>query len=140
MGRRCSAASYAYLPWISSSREAQSHECRIQDGSTLATLVEACMYCGRSLARVGLDFRGHLQCSIERAAHGLFHHHVVRAVALFTAAVDSHRWVQLPVARHAMSTAAKSGSVSTTEAIAEATAPLMAHPPLAVLANAVRFS
>jgi hypothetical protein len=95
------------------------------------------MYCGRSLARVGLDFRGLLQCSIERAAHGLFRHHVVRAVALFTVAVGSHRWVQLPVARHAASTATSSGSLSTTEAIAEATAPLMAHPPLAVLANAV---
>ena len=61
---------------------------RVQDGSTLATLVEACMYCGRSLARVGLDFRGLLQASVERAAHGLFHHHAVRAVALFTAAVE----------------------------------------------------
>lgn len=97
------------------------------------------MYCGRSLARVGLDFRGLLECSIERAAHGLFHYHVARAVALFTAAVETHRWVQLPVARQSVATGAKSGAVSTTEVIAEATAPLMAHPPLAVLANAVRI-
>lgn len=98
------------------------------------------MYCGRSLARVGLDFRGLLECSIERAAHGLFHHHVVRAVALFTASVESHRWVQLPVARQNVATGPKAAGASSAEVIAEATAPLMAHPPLAVLANAVCIS
>jgi hypothetical protein len=42
------------------------------------------------------------------------------------------------MARQAAATGAKSGTALPSEIIAEATAPLMAHPPLAVLANAVR--
>ncbi len=41
-------------------------------GRSLASVLEHCMYCGMSLARVGLDFRGLLPPIFEAAIANVF--------------------------------------------------------------------
>ena len=45
---------------------------RITEGGSLASVLEHCMYCGMSLGRVGLDFRGLLVPLFEREVLRLF--------------------------------------------------------------------
>ena len=45
---------------------------RVGEGGALASVLEHCMYCGMSLGRVGLDFRGLLPPLFEAAVLGLF--------------------------------------------------------------------
>ena len=45
---------------------------RVGEGGALASVLEHCMYCGMSLGRVGLDFRGLLPPLFEAAALRLF--------------------------------------------------------------------
>jgi hypothetical protein len=45
---------------------------RITEGGSLASVLEHCMYCGMSLGRVGLDFRGLLVPVFEREVLRLF--------------------------------------------------------------------
>ncbi len=45
---------------------------RIAEGGSLASVLEHCMYCGMSLGRVGLDFRGLLVPVFEREVLRLF--------------------------------------------------------------------
>ena len=44
----------------------------IKEGGGLASVLEHCMYCGMSLGRVGLDFRGLLPPIFEACILGLF--------------------------------------------------------------------
>lgn len=116
----------------------ERHLPRIQDGSTLAALAESCMYCGRSLSRVGLDFRGLLHPAFASAALSLFSSGVARAMASLAAALASHRWVFVPVAD------GRSGALHEGDAPAEerpsAAYSLLKFPPLAVFANAIILS
>ena len=48
------------------------HLPRIGEGGSLASVLEHCMYCGMSLARVGLDFRGLLAPIFEACILNLF--------------------------------------------------------------------
>eukprot|EP00892_Ulva_mutabilis_P004267 jgi/Ulvmu1/2211/UM013_0057.1 len=108
----------------------------VQDGSTLGTLVEAAMHCGRSLSRVGLDFRGPLAACVSRAAHGLFRSHIARASAMLSSSIDMHKWVAMPTSRVvALETGGGGGAAAA--ALADATPLLMQHPPLAVFVNAI---
>lgn len=111
--------------------------CRVHDGSTLGTLVEAAMHCGRSLARVGLDFRQPLAACVARAAHGLFRSHIARALAMLSSSLDMHKWAAMPAARVA-ALEVGSGGGTASAALSDATPLLMQHPPLAVFVNAVR--
>lgn len=95
------------------------------------------MHCGRSLARVGLDFRGPLAACVARAARGLFHGHIARALAMFCSSLDMHKWTAMPAARVAALQAAPGGGAASA-ALSDATPLLMQHPPLAVFVNAVR--
>lgn len=45
---------------------------KIREGGGLASVLEHCMYCGMSLGRVGLDFRGLLPPIFEACILGLF--------------------------------------------------------------------
>ncbi len=45
---------------------------RISEGGSLASVLEHCMYCGMSLGRVGLDFRGLLVPIFEAEVLRLF--------------------------------------------------------------------
>lgn len=45
---------------------------RITEGGSLASVLEHCMYCGMSLGRVGLDFRGLLVPVFEQEVLRLF--------------------------------------------------------------------
>lgn len=95
------------------------------------------MHCGRSLARVGLDFRQPLAAVVARAAHGLFRSHVARALAMLSSSLDMHKWAAMPAARVA-ALEVGSGGGAASAALSEATPLLMQHPPLAVFVNAVR--
>ena len=94
------------------------------------------MHCGRSLARVGLDFRGPVAACVARAAHGLFRNHIARAVAMLSSSIDMHKWAPMPAARVTALEAGGGGPAAT--ALSDATPLLMQHPPLAVFVNAVR--
>lgn len=48
------------------------HLPRITEGGSLASVLEHCMYCGMSLARVGLDIRGLLPPIFEACVLNLF--------------------------------------------------------------------
>lgn len=48
------------------------HLPRITEGGSLASVLEHCMFCGMSLARVGLDIRGMLPPIFEACVLGLF--------------------------------------------------------------------
>ena len=50
----------------------REHLPRITEGGSLASVLEHCMYCGMSLARVGLDIRGLLPPVFEACVLGLF--------------------------------------------------------------------
>ena len=45
---------------------------RVREGGSLASVLEHCMYCGMSLGRVGLDFRGLLPPVFEACVLDLF--------------------------------------------------------------------
>lgn len=51
--------------------EVESALDRIADGSALASVLDHCMYCGMSLGRVGLDFRGLLPSIFQKRIHAI---------------------------------------------------------------------
>ena len=55
---------------------------RITEGGSLASVLEHCMYCGMSLGRVGLDFRGLLVPVFEQEVLRLFSSSVKVCVVL----------------------------------------------------------
>ncbi|KAJ7561079.1 hypothetical protein O6H91_03G013000 [Diphasiastrum complanatum] len=106
---------------------------KITEGVSLAIILEQCMYCGMSLGRVGLDFRGLLPPLFEESVHDLFVRNMAVTVENFQHVLNSHRWVPLPQARITR-------RVSSGEESLEDVAPpqsLMEHPPLATFVNAL---
>eukprot|EP00249_Psilotum_nudum_P015381 c25296_g1_i1 orf=382-2169(-) len=69
---------------------------KINEGVSLAILLEQCMYCGMSLGRVGLDFRGLLPPLFEKSVHNLFIRNMSAAISNFQHVLESHLWVPLP--------------------------------------------
>lgn len=45
---------------------------KVTEGGSLASVLEHCMYCGMSLGRVGLDFRGLLSPIFEACVRSTF--------------------------------------------------------------------
>ncbi|KAL3162063.1 hypothetical protein ABBQ38_009127 [Trebouxia sp. C0009 RCD-2024] len=68
----------------------------ITEGGSLASVLEHCMYCGMSLARVGLDIRGLLPPIFEACVLNLFSKTVGTAVDTFLMVLDSHKWTAMP--------------------------------------------
>lgn len=106
---------------------------KINDGGSLASVLDHCMYCGESLGRVGLDIRGLLPPLFEACIGNMFARNVRAAVQNFQAALDVHRWVPLPSLGSGSSRFGGFG-----EGSADDVAPpysLMEHPPLAAFVN-----
>ncbi|GAQ92571.1 conserved oligomeric Golgi complex component-related [Klebsormidium nitens] len=106
---------------------------RITEGSPLSNVLDHCMYCGMSLGRVGLDFRGLLPPLFEACVFGLFSRNIGLAVDQFQHVLNSHRWVPLPAIKGGTRSA---GGDENGEDVAPPYS-LMEHPPLAAFVNGV---
>lgn len=105
---------------------------QINEGPNLAIILDQCMYCGMSLGRVGLDFRGLLPPLFESSVHNLFVRNMSVTVDNFQHVLDSHRWVPLP--------RVTLGRASSLDHSPDDVAPpysIMEHPPLAAFVNGV---
>ncbi|GJP86774.1 hypothetical protein CLOP_g16756 [Closterium sp. NIES-67] len=111
------------------------HLPRIEDGGSLASVLEHCMYCGMSLGRVGLDLRGLLPPLFESCVLRMFQRNVSCAVDSFHHVLDTHRWVPLP----SMGSAARMGMGLGGDSLDDVAPPysLMEHPPLAAFVNGI---
>lgn len=105
---------------------------KISEGVSLGIILEQCMYCGMSLGRVGLDFRGLLPPLFERSVHGLFVRNMSVTVENFQHVLDLHRWVPLPPVGAPVRSSGEDGPDDVTPPYA-----LMEHPPLAAFVNGV---
>ncbi|KAK9844283.1 hypothetical protein WJX74_000423 [Apatococcus lobatus] len=79
----------------------RDHLPRITEGGPLASVVEHTMYCGMSLARVGLDFRSILPPIFEACILSLFSQAMATAIDMFALVLDKHKWVALSSASSA---------------------------------------
>ncbi|XP_077243832.1 conserved oligomeric Golgi complex component-related / COG complex component-like protein [Tasmannia lanceolata] len=104
----------------------------INEGGSLSSILEMCMYCAMGLGGVGLDFRGLLPPLFEGAVLNLFSKNMNTAVENFQLVLDSHRWVPLPAVGF-------SNNGASEESHDDVTPPyyLMEHPPVAVFVNGV---
>eukprot|EP00850_Spirogloea_muscicola_P002714 SM000010S04352 [mRNA] locus=s10:1079419:1087306:+ [translate_table: standard] len=106
---------------------------KITDGGSLASVLEHCMYCGMSLGRVGLDFRGLLPPLFEACMRDLFVRCLGAALESSQQVLDLHRWVPLP----AMGSGLRSSAGNDSSDDVAPPYSLMEHPPLAVFVNGV---
>eukprot|EP00850_Spirogloea_muscicola_P019449 SM000190S04885 [mRNA] locus=s190:168772:176683:- [translate_table: standard] len=106
---------------------------KITDGGSLASVLEHCMYCGMSLGRVGLDFRGLLPPLFEACMRDLFVRCLGAALESSQQVLDSHRWVPLP----AMGSGLRSSAGNDSSDDVAPPYSLMEHPPLAAFVNGV---
>ncbi|KAI8472489.1 MAG: hypothetical protein J3K34DRAFT_208003 [Monoraphidium minutum] len=74
----------------------RGHLPNITEGGSLASILEHCTYCGASLSRVGLDFRGLLAPVLELVTLQLFGSYLAVAVDAFAARLEAHKWVAMP--------------------------------------------
>jgi len=111
--------------------EVESALDRIADGSALASVLDHCMYCGMSLGRVGLDFRGLLPSIFQKRIHAIVASALSRALEVLERSLHHHRWLALP---------AVSADTLVYNASDDGASPpysLMDHPPVAVFTNGV---
>lgn len=66
---------------------------KLPEGSAVASVLEHCTYCGSSLGRVGLDFRGILPQLFEGSVSALFASALAAATEGLEHALENHRWV-----------------------------------------------
>eukprot|EP00898_Chlorokybus_atmophyticus_P004248 jgi/Chlat1/4824/Chrsp31S04802 len=104
----------------------------ISEGGSLASVLEHCMYCGLSLGRVGLDFRGILPSLFENCAYEIFKRNITAAMDAFQQALDSYRWVPLP----SMAPSGRAASHSNDDHVTPPYS-LMEYPPVATFINGV---
>ena len=96
----------------------------IKDGALLANILEQAMYCGLSLARVGVDLRPLLPAIFTRHVLAQFRGHMVSATAEFEDALSEYDW-HIPATELAsLGLSRKAGVV-------------VEYPPLAILGNAL---
>ncbi len=110
---------------------------RLAEGATLASVLEHCTYCGASLGRVGLDFRGLLQPMFEACVAAMAQRGLAAAVDGFERALAAHRWVAAPALAGAALPAAAASALPSGEDELAPPACLMEHPPVAALVNGV---
>ncbi|BDA46656.1 Conserved oligomeric Golgi complex subunit 8 [Coccomyxa sp. Obi] len=110
---------------------------RIGEGGSLASVLEHCMYCGMSLGRVGLDFRGLLVPLFEAQVLRLYANSVKAATDMFVMLLDVHKWVAMPAVAARVRQAGSTADPSTPKGEDSAGPPyaLLEHAPLAVLTN-----
>ena len=120
----------------------------IKEGGSLSSVLEHSMYCGMSLGRVGLDFRGLLPPVFETCIAALFSTALTNALDNFYITLDRHKWMPMPVIPYAAKRSVSGKSVASLESenvaaegedvASENTSPpqvLMEHAPLAVFVN-----
>jgi hypothetical protein len=119
---------------------------RLVEGATLASVLEHCAYCGASLGRVGLDFRGLLHPMFEECVAAMTQRALAAAVDAFERALAQHAWAQPHAAlpRTSASAAATPATTTTTQpggtSGEDELAPpacLMEQPPVASFVNAL---
>jgi hypothetical protein len=64
----------------------------VVEGSSIATVLDQCMYYGMSLGRVGVDFRSLLSPVFENHIYTIFVTSLDSAVEKFSLAIRAHRW------------------------------------------------
>mmetsp|Transcript_14649 Transcript_14649/g.36788 ORF Transcript_14649/g.36788 Transcript_14649/m.36788 type:complete len:614 (-) Transcript_14649:93-1934(-) len=118
----------------------------IKEGGSLSSVLEHSMYCGMSLGRVGLDFRGLLPPVFEKCVAALFSTALSNALEAFHMSLERHKWVPMPNIPYAPKRQLSSNGEKkedTKEAGAEALEDLspphvlMEHLPLAVFVNGI---
>lgn len=109
---------------------------QVGEGSNIASILEHCMYCGMSLGRVGLDFRGLLPPVFEPCMLDLFSRKMLTAVETSGSALDEHKWVSLtsPLASRAQPKAEADATVGG-ESDAQPPSSLVDHLPVATFVN-----
>lgn len=111
---------------------------QVGEGSNVASILEHCMYCGMSLGRVGLDFRGLLPSVFEPCMLELFSERMLAAVENFGSVLDVHKWISLNTA---LAARAQPSTVGNGQASPEPdTVPpsmLVEHLPIATFVNGV---
>lgn len=112
-------------------KEIRLHLPNIEDGGSLASVLDHCMYCGRALARVGLDFRPAIFPMFEDAAFGIFENLVNISNQVFDEMISTHKWVQIPSMSNRIIDD-KDGSKTVNPPMV-----LVEHPPLAVYTNGI---
>lgn len=112
-------------------RELKKHLTSIEDGGSLASVLDHCMYCGKALARVGLDFRPAIFPMFEEAAFGIFERLVNVSDQVFGEMITTHKWVQIPSMASKL-VEENDGSKSMNPPMV-----LVEHPPLAVYTNGI---
>lgn len=124
-------ALHAYLPLI-------------KEGGSLSSVLEHSMYCGMSLGRVGLDFRGLLPPVFEKCMAALFSTALSNALEAFHVTLERHKWVAMPnipyaPKRQSSSNGDKGGEAEAGEGMEDLSPPhvLMEHLPLAVFVNGI---
>lgn len=130
--------------------ELQDNLTRLQDGGSIASVLDHCMYCGQALGRVGLDFRPIVFPLFEHATLHLFVDLVEVSNETFKEMMTSHRWIAIPSAVNRAAELVKKSNVvddgddasglTTKEEHKDLTnleppAVLVEHPPLAVYTN-----
>eukprot|EP00727_Mastigamoeba_balamuthi_P013266 m51a1_g8562 Conserved oligomeric Golgi complex subunit 8 (1256) ;mRNA; f:176262-180725 len=115
---------------------------KINEGSSIASLLDQCMYTGQSLGRVGLDLRGLVAPVFTARIACMFDTSLASAAAQFRSALASYRFLRSPWASATSPPPSPLRPLSPqSPAIASsARAPpmrLLDYPPLAVLTNGV---
>jgi len=64
----------------------------LNTGAQLLSALESAMYCGQSLGRVGIDFRGLVVPTFERRTLSLLAEYLQNALEEFSSAYESHDW------------------------------------------------
>ncbi len=112
-------------------KELGAHLPNIEDGGSLASVLDHCMYCGKALARVGLDFRPAIFPMFEEAAYGIYEKLVDISNQVFDEMISTHKWVQIP-SMSSKILEENDGSKTVTPPMV-----LVEHPPLAVYTNGI---
>eukprot|EP01025_Chloroclados_australasicus_P050862 TRINITY_DN59136_c2_g1_i2.p1 TRINITY_DN59136_c2_g1~~TRINITY_DN59136_c2_g1_i2.p1 ORF type:complete len:523 (+),score=67.84 TRINITY_DN59136_c2_g1_i2:41-1609(+) len=112
---------------------------KVQDGSALAGLLDQCEYCGHSLGRVGLDFRGLLPPLFERCMRDLFKQRLQQSLNVFQQSLESHKWVSIASIgskkKSAQQETGTQGGDSDDKGVLNPPYILMEHLPLAAFVN-----
>jgi len=135
--------SWSYKRMVFYLAEMQTNLPLIEDGGSLASVLDHCMYCGKALARVGLDFRPTVFPMFQDAAYANFERLVQVADEVFQEMIATHRWVAIPsVLNRAMEMSKNQKEDEKEEESAkvltkgiEPPIVLVEHPPLAVYTN-----
>lgn len=132
--------SWSYKRMVFYLAEMQTNLPLIEDGGSLASVLDHCMYCGKALARVGLDFRPTVFPMFQDAAFAIFERLVQVADEVFEEMIATHRWVAIPsVLNRAMEMSGKNQEENeSSKVMAKGVEPpivLVEHPPLAVYTN-----